>query len=71
MKVSINGKQETLPDALSVSDLLASRKIRAEVVTVELNDAVLHRDQFHATHLKEGDRLEFLYYMGGGEWRDE
>ena len=66
MKIKINGKEEQLQDGISVADLLKSRKIRVEMVSVELNDAILHRDQFPTTSLKEGDRVEFLYYMGGG-----
>ena len=67
MNITINGKKELLQDGMMVSDLLTSRKIRAEMVSVELNDAILHRDKFQATSLKEGDRVEFLYYMGGGK----
>ena len=66
MKIKINGKEEQLQDGISVADLLKSRKIRVEMVSVELNDAILHRDQFPMASLKEGDRVEFLYYMGGG-----
>ncbi len=66
MKVTINGKQEQLQGNINVADLLASRKIRPEMVSVELNGAILHRAKFGATQLSEGDKLEFLYYMGGG-----
>ena len=66
MKIKINGKEEMLQESMSISDLLKSRKIRVEMVSVELNDAIVHRGQFPTTSLKEGDRVEFLYYMGGG-----
>lgn len=66
MKIKLNGKEEILQDAASVADLLNSHRIRVEMVSVELNDAILHRDQFSKTALKEGDRVEFIYYMGGG-----
>ena len=66
MKVTINGKGDELQDGMSVADLLESRKIRVEMVTVELNDTMLHREQFPTALLKEGDKIEFLYYMGGG-----
>ena len=66
MKIKLNGKEETLQETMSVAELLTLRKIRAEMVSVEVNDAILHRDQFPATRLKEGDRVEFIYYMGGG-----
>ncbi len=66
MKVTINGKVEELPSGTRLSDLLASRKIRAEMVSVELNGEILQRGKFPTTQLSDGDKLEFLYYMGGG-----
>ena len=66
MKVKINGKEEQLQESMSVTDLLASRKIRAEMVSVELNGTILHRSQLNATRLSDGDKIEFIYYMGGG-----
>ncbi len=40
--------------------------IRREVVTIELNDEIITREVYGSTVVKEGDRLEFVYYMGGG-----
>ena len=50
----------------SVLDLLKAKKIEPQMVAVEVNDSMIERDQLAATQLKEGDRLEFLFYMGGG-----
>lgn len=36
------------------------------MVAVELNDMLIERDRLAGTPLKEGDRVEFLFYMGGG-----
>jgi len=33
---------------------------------VELNGDILEREQFEATCVKDGDAVEFLYFMGGG-----
>jgi sulfur carrier protein len=37
-----------------------------EYVTVELNGEILERDNFPAIIVKNGDAVEFLYFMGGG-----
>ena len=37
-----------------------------ENVTVTVNDEFVDRETFSATVLKEGDEVEFLYFMGGG-----
>ncbi|HEY6262562.1 MAG TPA: MoaD/ThiS family protein, partial [Nitrospiraceae bacterium] len=33
---------------------------------VEVNDTMVERDHLATTRLKDGDRVEFLFYMGGG-----
>jgi sulfur carrier protein len=65
MQLKINGKSEEFPGG-SVLDLLNVKKIEPQMVAVEVNDAMVEREQLAATQLKEGDRLEFLFYMGGG-----
>ena len=66
MTLTVNGKAESLADGTTLAHLLAQRKIRPDVVTVELNDAVVERARFDQTALREGDRLELVFYMGGG-----
>ena len=65
MQLKINGKSEEFPGG-SVLDLLTTKKIEPQMVAVEVNDSMVEREQLAATQLKEGDRLEFLFYMGGG-----
>jgi sulfur carrier protein len=36
------------------------------MVTVQVNGVIIDRNQFDTTPLKDGDEVEFLYYMGGG-----
>ena len=65
MQLKINGKSEEFPGG-SVLDLLKTKKIEPQMVAVEVNDSMVERNQLGTTQLKEGDRLEFLFYMGGG-----
>jgi sulfur carrier protein len=65
MQLKINGKSEEFPGG-SVLDLLKTRKIEPQMVAVEVNDSMVEQGQLATTELKEGDRLEFLFYMGGG-----
>ena len=65
MQLKINGKPEDFPGG-TVLDLLQTKKIEPQMVAVEINDSLVERDQLATTHPKEGDRLEFLFYMGGG-----
>lgn len=65
MQVKINGKPEDFPGG-SILDLLKTKKIEPQMVAVEINDSMVDREHLASTQLKEGDRLEFLFYMGGG-----
>ena len=67
MKLVINGKEADLTGDLSVSGLLVEHKVEMpEMVSVELNGQIVRRNKFDDTVLKEGDKVEFLYFMGGG-----
>jgi cysteine synthase len=64
--IYLNGKKEDINDEITVLELLNTRNIRPEVVTVELNEEVLTKDTYKSAVIKQDDRLEFVYYMGGG-----
>ncbi len=66
MRLFINGKEKELEGEMTIGRLLKEKKIRPEVVTVELNDKIIEREKYGDIILKEGDRLELVYYMGGG-----
>jgi len=68
MKLTINGKQEEVAGELTIRELLAVKKVEhPAMVSVELNGVILRRDDFSSARVKEGDVVEFLYFMGGGE----
>jgi len=64
--IYLNGKREETKEGTSISQLLNAKNIRLEVVAVELNDEIIERAKYKEIHLKSDDRLELLYYMGGG-----
>ena len=65
MQVKINGKAENIQGG-TVLDLLKAKNIEPQMVAIEVNDAMLERSHLATTTLKEGDQIEFLFYMGGG-----
>ncbi len=67
MRLIVNGKDADVADALTVIDLLSEQNVKMpDMVSVELNGEILKRPAFGATVLSEGDKVEFLYFMGGG-----
>ena len=65
MQVMINGKAEEVA-GVTVHDLLKAKCIEPQMVAVEVNDTMLERTHLETTQLKDGDHVEFLFYMGGG-----
>ena len=69
MQLTVNGKQTSIADqeTLSVTNLLEVLQVsQREYVTVELNGEILDRADFDGATVKNGDTVEFLYFMGGG-----
>lgn len=65
MKLTLNGKETEL-QAGTVLELLKSQQIEPNLVAVELNEQMIERENFDKTPLREGDRVELHYFMGGG-----
>ena len=49
-----------------VMNLVPLRVENPDYVTVTVNDDFVDSDAFDKTELKDGDTVEFLYFMGGG-----
>jgi len=54
-------------DGHSVASLLADLGVPTERVAVELNLTVVDRQTFPGTPLRDGDRVEVIGFIGGGE----
>lgn len=67
MTISVNGKNVELAKEVTVKELLETQKVEMpDYVTVQINDEFIERDAFETLVVKEGDAVEFLYFMGGG-----
>lgn len=65
MQITINGKPEEMQVG-TVMDVLKQKDIDPHMVAVELNTQIVERDRLDTTNVQEGDKVEFLFYMGGG-----
>lgn len=66
INIRLNGKPNEIKAGMTVSELLLKWKIRPELVTVEVNENILQKLDYEATEIKDGDNVEFVFYMGGG-----
>ncbi len=67
MKLTVNGETLEIEKPINVKELLVVAKAeQPEYVTVELNGEFVDHSGFESTLVKDGDTVEFLYFMGGG-----
>jgi len=68
MKIRVNNEAQEISGPASVSGLLVTNKVEMpEMVSVQLNGSFVKKEAFATTMVKEGDEIEFLYFMGGGQ----
>ena len=66
MKITGAGKVKEYEDGLNVTQLIEKDNVETpEYVTVSVNDEFIEKADFDKA-LKDGDEVEFLYFMGGG-----
>jgi len=71
MTIVINGNETQSKDGLTIAQLLVEQKVKMpDMVSVELNGQILTRSDFDKITLNEQDKVEFLYFMGGGRGAD-
>ncbi len=71
MNLLINGKMEEFSPfgpqtAMTVASLLLAKQVEPQMVAVEVNTKMIDRKEYETTPLSEGDRVELLFFMGGG-----
>ena len=67
MTITVAGNKKEYPEGLTVVQLIQAENVETPLyVTVSLNDEFLDSAVRDETVLKDGDEVEFLYFMGGG-----
>ncbi len=66
ISITLNGKPSQIQPGMTISDLLTQWKIRPELVTVEQNETILQKLDYETARIQDGDKIEFVFYMGGG-----
>ena len=67
MKLAVNGETLELEQSINLRNLLVIAEAdQPDYVTVQLNGEFVDHSGFEDTFVKDGDTVEFLYFMGGG-----
>lgn len=70
MYITVAGNRKEVRNNLTLPELMEMEEVEmSDYVTVSVNDEFVDADKKADTVLKDGDNVEFLYFMGGGcEW---
>ena len=67
MVITVAGEKKEVKDGLTLPELIEQENVEMpEYVTVSINDEFVASEDKATTILKDGDTIEFLYFMGGG-----
>jgi thiazole synthase len=67
LRITLNGERFDLSAPLTVAELLAELAIDARRVAVEHNLVIVKRAEFDRIKVQEGDEVEIVKFVGGGE----
>ena len=66
-KIYVNGDAQEVSLPLNVSELIQQNDVQQpEMVSVQVNEEFADANDWESIQLKEGDKVDFLYFMGGG-----
>lgn len=66
-KITVNGEAREVQLPLNLTELIKLNNVQQpEMVSVQVNDDFVDRTEWDGLQIKEGDVVDFLYFMGGG-----
>ena len=66
-KIYVNGDAQEVNLPLNVSELIKQLLVEnPEMVSVQVNEEFAEREDWESIQVKEDDKVDFLYFMGGG-----
>jgi len=66
MKLKVNGEIKELEDNITITQLIESLGIEIKVMAGAVNMEIIKKDNWDSYILKDGDKVEFLDFVGGG-----
>ena len=71
-KITVNGEAQEVQLPLSLTELIKQNDVQQpDMVSVQVNDDFVDRTEWDGLQVKEGDVVDFLYFMGGGSLSEE
>ena len=67
MKITINGKPQTIHNVQTIQDLLQHLNLTPYQTAVEKNGIIIEKENYNTETIQENDTLELIRFMGGGQ----
>ena len=68
-KITVNGNVQDVETPITVAELIKLNNVlQPEMVSVQVNEEFVDRTDFDTRTLNDGDSIDFLYFMGGGQF---
>ena len=64
--VTINGQKRDIKEGSTIADILRELKVEDKVMAAAVNMQIVKKEQWQSFRPKEGDKIEFLSFTGGG-----
>ena len=65
-KIQLNGKKITISSKVTLHDLLKRFKLNNKKIAIEHNGIIVPKIKFKKKFLKDNDKVEVVYFIGGG-----
>lgn len=66
--IKVNGESQVVELPLTVEELIKQNNVEnPELVSVQVNEEFLDRNEYANRQVEEGDEVDFLFFMGGGQ----
>jgi sulfur carrier protein len=62
----INGEEKSYEKEKSISQIITALEIEGKVMAAAVNMEVVKKDNWNNFKPKDGDKIEFLQFVGGG-----
>jgi len=66
MQITVNGQKKVIGDDMTIRDLLKQLGIEEKTMATAVNMEVVKKEKWQIHCLKDGDKVEFLHFVGGG-----
>ncbi len=67
IEIILNGEKREVPTSSSLEDLVSELGLERDRIAVELNLQIVTRHRWVEHLLQNGDRVELVHFVGGGE----